>query len=472
MLDNIVKILNKYNLDRNDSIRIAEKILNNDLVLKYGYLPEELNSSIKELRYTNKFNWDIQIGKKTNMAMLHLHSWETLSYLLIAYHYTLEEKYLKKIFQLIESWYDSSKTFETKYQYYTHCVADRSIILAYIFKLDYTNQNTKLIEYLVKNHIDYLGNDKNYVKYNHGAMIDRSLIILSLITENNEYLEKGIYRFKNNVSNTFTDNMICVENSITYSIYNLELIVSTQKYILDPYINGVSLISNFDVAIQTALTFVDSLKKPNNTFPLYGDGELVTTDSLKKTILYAHYYDHKIFKKYSITTNTLHSFYYPQEGYLIIKNRNFHFFIRCGDIVKNHKHGDDTSFTLYYNKDIFIDPGTYNYDKGKIRNYLNSSLAHNNILVNGEDYDYIKNDPSSVSINEFNDNTNHYHIKLKNYSYHSARIYRNFYILKNDFTLVIIDDISSPLKNVNTQVFNISKDFLPNFNSIISNNRI
>src|SRR5699024_10471794 len=216
-----------------ESLLISESILNNQLVVKYRYLPEDIENPIEELIYGEDFNWMVELQDNTNMAMLHLHSWEPVNYLLIAHYYTADDKYITKAMEIIKSWYQHSISQNHKYLYYPHCVADRALILSYLVTLNKNLLDVEPISILLKKHKSYLVKEDNHVKYNHGTMMDRSLITMCITSNDKNNLEFVINRICCNVSKTFTDNMICVENSFTYAIFNLELIISTQKYLLD-----------------------------------------------------------------------------------------------------------------------------------------------------------------------------------------------------------------------------------------------
>src|SRR5699024_8021035 len=225
------------------------------------------------LRFNEHFNWNIEMGSFTNMAMLHLHAWEPINYLLLSYHYTKDNKYLIKSNELIESWYTHSLDANHKYLYYPHCVADRTLILGYLSELKNPFISYDIVNKLLNKHKEYLSDENNYVNYNHGTMLDRSLLLLTILSENKSLFNFSLERLKNNINNTFTKNMICKENSFTYAVFNLELIVSTQKYLLDNI--NVTLIDRFDDKINKALNFLNIVKKPDGTLPIYGDGELI-----------------------------------------------------------------------------------------------------------------------------------------------------------------------------------------------------
>lgn len=469
MLDNIVKILNKYNISKTEVLLIANKILNNDLILKYGYIPEDLSSSNQLLKYDKSFSWQIDIGDKTNMAMLHLHSWEPVNYLLLAFHDTNNYKYLIKCNELIESWFAHSKCANHKYLYYTHCVADRSLILGYLKLINSEFISNDILNNLITKHIEFLTNEKNYVMYNHGSMLDRSLLLLTLTLRNKPLFDFSLNRFRKNIKNTFTKNMICKENSFTYSIFNLELIVTTQKLLLDDH--DIYLIDNFEEHINSALDFLDIVRKPNGILPLYGDGELIDEDKLKNSVLNTYYPNHNLFKPVLIG-NKIESYYYRYESYIIIKSADFYLFIRPGDIIKNHKHADDLSFNLYIGEDIIIDTGTYNYDKGTYRSYLKSTSAHNGVELNNENYNYLTSKKDELFIHSFSENDDYIHIALVNKSYSYANITRNLYVLKNSNSLLISDYILSPIKVFSSQIFNLSKQFKNDLEINIENNII
>src|SRR5699024_3789004 len=135
--------------------------------------------------------------------------------------------------EMIDDWYEHSLHATHKYLYYPHCVSDRSLILSYLLELNNPQLNSIYMSELIEAHITYLSDDKKYVNYNHGTMMDRSLISLSIVSGDDDTLNYALQRIRNNIFNTFTKNMICVENSFTYTVFNLELIISTQKYLLD-----------------------------------------------------------------------------------------------------------------------------------------------------------------------------------------------------------------------------------------------
>lgn len=476
MLNSIFQLMNKYSISKEQSIEIADSIYNNNLIIKYKYIPKNIDQKKEVLRFNEHFNWNIEMGSFTNMAMLHLHAWEPINYLLLSYHYTKDNKYLIKSNELIESWYTHSLDANHKYLYYSHCVADRTLILGYLSELKNPFISYDIVNKLLNKHKEYLSDENNYVNYNHGTMLDRSLLLLTILSENKTLFNFSLERLKNNINNTFTKNMICKENSFTYSVFNLELIVSIQKYLLDNI--NVTLIDRFDDKINKALNFLNIVKKPDGTLPIYGDGELIDKSKFDNSILKDFYPKHSLFNEIIDFGERLKTYYFKNEAYIIIKSNYFYLFIRTGDIIKNHKHADDLSIILYLGEDVFVDSGTYNYDKGDIRDYLKSSYAHNDVVLNNENYDYLKSNQQNLYIQSVNEYENFTHIVLVNNCYSYATITRNVYVLKQNNSIVIADNIYSPISVTSSQIFNLAEDFKHNFvldldshNNLIINNK-
>src|SRR5699024_4301090 len=315
----------------------------------------------------------------------------------------------------------------------------------------------------------YLSNEKNYVDYNHGSMLDRSLLVLCVLMNDKALFKFSLERFKKNIENTFTKNMICKENSFTYSLFNLELIVSAQKLLLETI--NETLIEDFDLMMNRALNFLDIVRKPDGSLPLYGDGELITSEKLNNSILRTYYPDHSLFSPPTIDEE-LKTYYFKAESYIIIKNNYFYLFVRPGDIIKNHKHADDLSINLYMGEDVLIDTGIFNYEKGEYRNYLKSPAAHNTIELNYENYNYLTSNNKDIYIDSITENEDLIHIILINNSYTFANITRNIYILKNQKSIFIADFIDSPIKVISTQIFNLSNHFIEHIDVNIQNNSI
>lgn len=84
----------------------------------------------------------------------------------------------------------------------------------------------------------------------------------------------------------------------------------------------------------------------------------------------------------------------PQTGYYVLSsnhNHHSHYLVfDCGPIGPRHSpahaHADTLSLELWaYNQAMIIDPGVYEYQTGKWRDYFRSTAAHNTVTVDGQD---------------------------------------------------------------------------------------
>jgi len=88
---------------------------------------------------------------------------------------------------------------------------------------------------------------------------------------------------------------------------------------------------------------------------------------------------------------------YPDSGYYLLQcgrkgsGDEISVLFDCGDLgyksIAAHGHSDALSFTLRaFGKDIFVDPGTYDYfSYPEWRNYFRSTAAHNTVVVDDSD---------------------------------------------------------------------------------------
>lgn len=465
-------ILNKHSLHKQEILKIGEKILDNKLIVKYNYIPTNIDSYDIRLDYTNKeFNWELDFDTHTNMAMLHLHSLEPISYLLLAYSESNQLVFLEKAYELLIDWFDHAKCSEHFYLWYRHCVADRAIVISQLYLLknhiDLTKYQKDVIYSLIFSHRNYLLQNENYVHHNHGLLMDMGLLSLSIVTHDDATFEYSYERIKSNFMNTFTDNMICVENSISYSVYNIEQFIKCQKYLLEPL--EFSIDNQFDCKIEQALDFLNEIKQPDNKFPNLGDGEQIDLEYLKTLDIYKYFNYHNIFME---SKEKEYMKVYPNEGYAIFRNNNKYFFLTAGDVKKNHKHADDLSFTLFYDEEVFIDPGISTYNKDALREYQTSSAAHNTIVLNNENYNYINNKKDDVNIIYFKEFDSYYYVIMQNNSYSYANILRHIFILKSDFSIVLHDEVSSRSKILASQFFNLSAKFSNNLSFSMENSKV
>ena len=162
----LTPLLNKYSIQEEEICKIGEKILENKLIVKYKYIPQNIEDNDIRLDYSNKeFNWVMEFGSQTNMAMLHLHSLEPISYLLLAYDETNEIEYLEKAYKLFFDWHKHAENSDHFYLWYRHCVADRAVVISQLYLLrnhiELSIEQNDTIYYMIFSHRNFLTQQEN-----------------------------------------------------------------------------------------------------------------------------------------------------------------------------------------------------------------------------------------------------------------------------------------------------------------------
>lgn len=454
--------------EENIITKIGEKILNNQLVIVYKQIPSHLDESIPSLIFNDEFNWDMNFGDKNNIGQFNLQSFTPIRYLLQCYNFKSDKKYLNKALELLFSWqlyYDHNGVNNT-YVWYDHCVSERGIILLLLkkFLLDENiSTGDELVQSLLKQHQQFLFEDENYVYGNHGLMMDRTLYAITKELKNDStYISKSLYRMEKLFDETFTINGINIENSTSYHLYNLDLFLLIQKKLLNYFNDSIS--KTFDKKIEKALKYVAIFSSPSGKFPNFGDGGRFNINQLSERLTREFYLENP-YILYIYTNGEKgkkleqQSYYFDKEGYYYYKDDETFITFKSGKIINNHKHADDLSISYIFNEeDILVDSGTYTYQMSNIRKYFMSSRAHNTILIDNANYDFLEDSFNKVSLLHFEENENYKYIIGKNDTYAKGNITRHLIITKEN-NIIIYDEVDSIYDISVKQTFNLHPDF-------------
>ena len=420
------------------SIEIAKKIMKNTFFI---------SSALDEIIFNEDIDWEYSHINNKNTYLLYLHSLTTISYLTNAYELTNSIEYLEKAREIIYSWMEYEKIYKSNDMiWYDHTVANRTqnLLYFYIIARDKIKLDIQDIELMIMRHIEYLYDDKNYSKNNHGIMMDKALIVCSKVIKGNEsdkWCVKGISRLKETFYNSFTLQGVHLENSIYYHNFVYKLYIEIEKFLnLYELSLGNEILDRF----SKIKYYFKYAVKPNGELPLLGD----TTK----------FYAKGIEKDYS-------SFFDKDAGIAILQSKDekdakdstWLSFI-CGYFKKTHKHYDDLSFNLYYKgEDIFIDSGSFGYGRGKERAYMQSAASHNTFMANQKNYTLLSGDElyKKVKINSFLSNKYYDVVEGKNCSYENISLERTLVFFKPDI-VIILDKAISKNNNLYSQIFNLS----------------
>lgn len=407
-----------------------------------------------EVKFDEKIWNVIKKSKYGQSYTLYIHTLRVCVELLLQYEHSNDKKYYDKAKEIIFSWLKFSESHtDNKMVWYDHTTANRTQVLIHFIyvsekigeKIDYN-----LFANTLRKHADVLMNDDIHNLNNHGLMMDRSLMILGNVLEEERYKQKGIYRAVNTFWFSFSHNGIHLENSPQYHNMVLRMYEEIEEYL---NIRKESLGKPIIEYMKLAKEYSSLIVRPNRRIASLGD----SSNGFKK-----------IKKQYKTV-------YDREAGISIIQHEEpvpFFLTFICGYSTKVHKHKDDLSITLNYNKeDFFVDPGPYNYSKHKIRKYMTSKEAHSSFYLTDFDYSIKESNryTRKISFESYVENDDFYMLKGYHHDYNGshAKLSRTIITFKESDLIILLDDVKTSVtkhKLKFTQNFNLDKNVIINQN--------
>lgn len=407
---------------------------------------------LETVRFTDEINWEYEHHNSPDTYLLYLHSLDIVSYLCNYYEKHKKHDVLKKAKEILFQWmyYDSEVGINTSFAWYNHTVANRTLTTIYYLLLD--DELTKDEEIMIGNYLikyaEFLYEDENYIENNHGIMMDRALILATVVLEEHPssliWRDKALVRIKTAFSRDFSFKNVHLENSPDYHSMVIRLFKTTESF-LNAF--KLSLGKQFQSRMHSADGYFSHLVKPDRTLPMIGD-----TSKTKRM---------NVTKEYS-------PFLDVEAGIAILQSKKktdpelstWLSFV-CGYGSRTHKHNDDLSINLFYGgHDVLIDSGKYNYNKkDPIRKYIISPQAHSTISVKDKKYPItdVNLSREKIKIIGFTSNKNYQMVKGINKSYKEIEIERTVLYFPDDI-IIVLDKVTSDNDNTYTQTFNLSPD--------------
>ncbi|SEV79780.1 Heparinase II/III-like protein [Aliicoccus persicus] len=432
--------INSYNVlrlirARKDNSEIAIKAMNNEIVPfpkfdsvffdKYYYLTDK----------TKKYGASYQ---------LYIQSLRVVGVLLTEYEKNKDLGLLYKAEELIYEWisFVSNGTNEPMV-WYDHPTANRTqVLIQFIylaeeagFDIDYG-----LFRSVLKKHSEILRSDEKYNNNNHGLMMDKALMALGLILDDDKIFMKGYYRSIDTFWYSYSSQGTHLENSPDYHSMVLRMYTELQKYLMD---NNHTYNDNILKVLELAKGYHSVIMKPNLLLPPVGDSGNSRNYSKKK---YENFYD-------------------LESGMAVLQyesEKPFYVNFICGYSSKTHKHKDDLSINLNYNgDDFFLDPGKFNYNnRSPIRKYVTSKNAHSSFQLSKYPYSLNKTNRFDRLIKldgyNFSEGINMVKGVHGAYSGTDIKLHRAVFQINNKPIVIIYD--------YNTNNDNKSYEFIQNFN--------
>ena len=479
----------KFGFSTKDALRIAE-IDNWELIELADYIMDgniysnyhtKSNPAYEINKNSIDINWGVKYSNSPTTYTVTLFTLDMVAVLGYAYEETENPAYLERASWIILDWIDYTETEgeNNKYIWYDHSTASRVVNLIYFLTFSedqalsfiYSESLIDIITQTLIQHSEYLMNDNRYLwNTNHGVMVDRALIVLSLFLNyhdmSDEWFDKGISRLRIQLDQQFTSEMVHVENSPGYSYSVLKWFIEIEEF-LNKFGYSLDERGGFFDKLSSVGEFYAYQLMPNGYLPPIGDTTYTSSrleeDFYKEKLNSPHY-------TYALTQgregvapeDNLSAF--PISGYVYTRSD----WLPADDYENTtwlgfkagyvggaaHKHYDDLSFLLYSKgENIFIDGGMYNYETtDPYRQYLVSAEAHNTIMVDEETFLSNRVDAEKTGILDWFSTQDYDYMLGTSSLYDGVSIDRHIFYVRPD-AMVIFDDIISNEIHEYTQVF-------------------
>ncbi|WP_414056001.1 heparinase II/III family protein [Macrococcus equi] len=431
------------NINEEDVLPLAKY---NKTTLKYAKLALENTivpfPGFDSISFDKNFNWEYVHHKNHVSYQLYLQSLRIVGQLLAAYDQFGDKKYLTKAQEITESWMtfvENGKS--TDMTWYDHPVGNRTQILVHLlYSLNKEKIHVDFDRYfkMLYKHAEYLMDDTNYRKNNHGIMVDRGLMMLGFVMDDELLFNKGFYRVVDTFWQSFSYKGGHLENSPEYHNMVLRMYVGIEEYL---NAHEKSLGEDVVKHMQAADNYLNILLKPNRRLPAIGDSG--HTSLPERTPIYKNFVD-------------------EEAGIAVIKqnlNKKIYMSFVCGYSTITHKHSDDLSITLSINGvDLIEDGAKFDYSKSPVRRYIVTPKAHSSLQLENKFYKKEKDNKytQNIWIEKYFDHDNYFIVKGKNKGFNDGTcLYRTIVFLKKFEMFIIINEGSSKENHVYIENYNL-----------------
>ena len=404
---------------------IANNALNNIIIPFTNFDPVEFDENYWVTDKRKKYGDSYQ---------LYIQSMRSCSDIMNEYIKTGDKKYLDKVEEIIYSWIDfASGDPDEKMIWYDHPTANRTqVIIEYLYHAKKSDKqiDDRLFKAVLLKHGEILSDDVKYNNNNHGLMMDKALMVLGNVLEDEFLFNKGYYRAIDTFWYSFSPNGVHLENSPDYHTMVVRMYDELEEYLNK---SGKTFGDNIKGYLKLAKIYPQVLLKPDRTFPSIGD----SGDGKRKF--------HKLYS----------NLYDEEAGISILQYRDpkpIYMSFVCGYSSRVHKHKDDLSITLNYNGvDFFEDPGKYNYSKSKERKYMISRRAHSSFFMKQFDYTIKPENrfDRKVKLTGYYDNKSYSLVQGENGDYDgsSAVLSRKAILFKSAPVIILVDDVDTSVRH-------------------------
>ncbi len=444
---------NKIHKESSCKIEYANDLINGKLIFRSGFpaVPYDINTiTWKENPYQNA-PWQLNLEYLAPVSILNACYEQTRNK---AYHIRAKEFILR--YSKLHSSLDEKTS---KYSWSDHATATRTLNI-----LDTISHEIRQVDYnvsFIQASFDHIGlntkfmmDDDNHHVHNHSLMMDRALIILSNVYKSENELSDAIggvgsKRAMDMVIKIIDETGLVNEHSIEYQFYDYNIFKSIFILLNENEISKEAL-----ARFKKMPNILEMLVKPDLSFPMWGDSR---KRYLTKKLV-EDFDDNQRLNAIldsSLELNSTVSFI-NNIGVIRDKKNDFYMAFFANYHNRIHKHHDDLSFVLQFDKvDILTDAGIPGYGS-KLYPLMKSSFFHNTISVNGENYS-IGRKGQYAKIVDYKRYKSYEMIKGEHNFYKGKIVERALYYIKPNM-IFIIDKVKGKDVNKIQQVFNIGEN--------------
>ena len=335
------------------------------------FLPDELlKNQLTLLHETRAFDrW--KFPDASHLWNFNLHYLEYLVALKSRYKKSSDEKYKKKLNEILNDWYERGLSESDSNHPYT--ISLRIINLLLI--ADVITDKQKLYDSIYAQYRFLLKHQEKHLLGNHYLENLKAIVVCSLIFNQQKICNKYIKRLLKEIEEQITSDGLHFELSLMYHKIVLEDLIRVAVILKQA---GKDEYEQLVAYIRKMTTALNSLEAGINRTPLFND----SGDNVAKTSASLLEACKTLFGIEPEQKSNIAGYYKLYDEHLTL--------IADGgksgpEYMPGHAHCDCLSYELFYNgKPLFVNSGTYQY-QGETRRYFRSTKAHNTVEINNHE---------------------------------------------------------------------------------------
>lgn len=345
--------------------------LDNDPTFVQRFKPEEiLNNRLTLLNETRELgSW--KQNDASHLWNFNVHYLEYLVSLDFVWKESGDDRYLEKLNQILEDWYQvGSKESDSNHAY---TISLRVINLLIIE--DCVKEKQKLYDSIYAQYRFLISHQEKHLMGNHYFENLKAIVICSVIFHEENVYKEYIIKLLKELKEEITADGMHFELSLMYHKIILEDLIRVAIVLRQAEKEEYKYIVRFIGKMCTALYSLEDGINRTLLFNDAGDNVAKPTKSLLRVC-------NELFDIYLEKLRRVSGYYILNDGKITVVED-------CGDIsplyMPGHAHCDCLSFELFYNgAPVFVNSGTFQY-QGEYRQYFRSTRAHNTVLINGHE---------------------------------------------------------------------------------------